>query len=89
MYVVVCFGGFFFFHFHLNSGTVLGGRKCALSLATWMQLLELFMHTVSDVTTGFHGLLMKGELHVWKDWAGLGLWWFVLVFLFSFFRGGS
>ena len=38
-----------------------------------MQLLEPFMHhTVSDVTAGFHGLLMKGELRVWKDWAGLG-----------------
>lgn len=46
------------------------------------------MQTVSDVTSGFHCLLMKGELRVRKDWAGLGrhavrhLW-----VLFSFLGG--
>lgn len=55
-----------------------------------MQLLEPFMHTVSAVTAGFHGLPMKGVLRVGKDWAGLGgcavkhLW----VLLSIFFWGG-
>lgn len=30
------------------------------------------VHAVSDVTAGFHSALMKGELSVWKDWAGPG-----------------
>lgn len=49
-----------------------------------MQLVAQARGAVSYVTAGFHRLLKKGELRVWKDRAGLGrhnpyIWEFHLV----------
>lgn len=63
---------FSFFKFPLNFWCGVGGCKCTLRPCARMQLLEPFVRAVSDVTAGFHGLLMTGELRVWKGWAGLG-----------------
>lgn len=71
--ISISFSFFFsFFKFPLNFWCGVGGCKYTLRPCARMQLLEPFVRAVSDVAAGFHGLLMTGELRVWKGWAGLG-----------------